>query len=203
MLSQSREEVMFRKKNTQEPLPGRRLALLRFYFDSLILRGTPILEFTLAAARVGKRDAELAVMFRDYSNRRSRRQQSVYEGTLAQLGDDVAEWHRVTRDVFVPWCVSKEADSKQITEGLFEGRPDPHDLLLLRYVYEVESDSDVMLRFHERWMAMLSDDVGQVEADLWLKGAPDPLPILKKMTASAREMAERHAEVMKQHPYLV
>jgi hypothetical protein len=197
---------MSAKNNSKEPLPGRRLALLRFYFDSLVLpwmQGTAILEFTLAAARVGKRDAELAVMFRYYSNRPSRRQQSVYEATLAQLGDDVAEWHRVTRDEFVPWCVSKEADSKRITEGLFEGRPDPHDLLLLRYVYEVESESDVMLRFHERWMTMLSDDVGQIEADLWLKGGADPLPILKRMTASAREIAERRAEAMKQHPYLV
>jgi len=183
------------------------LALLRFYFDSLVepwMRptGAPLLNFALAAARVGKRDAELAVMFRDYSDRQSRRRYEVYQSTLGQLRQDVAEWHRVSREELVPYCESSiDGEAGEFAEALFKSRIDQHDGLLLRYLYEVESDQDVLARFHERWMTMLADDVGQTACDAWLEGGADPLPVLKKMTAIAQAMANKQAEVLRKHPY--
>jgi hypothetical protein len=183
----------------KEPLSGRKLAFLRFYFDSLIqpwmTGAVPILSFASAAARVGKRDAELAIMFRYSSGRRSRIQNNVFRATVDQLSEDVAEWHRINRDEFFPFCVAKEKESRRVAEALFSDRVDQHDLLLLRYLYEVQSEPDVLRRFHERWMTMLADDVGQSASDSWLNGKADPFPIMKKMTAIAQKTAEHRLEL--------
>lgn len=196
---------MFARASSEEPLPGKRLILLRYYWDSWVERWmrpiAPVLHFTVAAGRVGKRDAELAVMFRDYSARQSHRRYAVYQSTLGQLCEDVAEWQRVRREEFVAFVDTTEAkDDRDLAETLFESRVDQHDSLLLRYLYAVESDQDVLGRFNERWMTMLADDVGQAASDAWLQGGADPLPILKKMTALAQDRADKEVEVLKKHP---